>query len=43
MQYNAAAQKLNSLGFTTVNQATDTQSTLPSGEVDHMSPKPGSS
>ena len=43
MQYQAAVQKLNGLGFNTITQATDTQSTLPSGEVDHMSPSPGAS
>jgi eukaryotic-like serine/threonine-protein kinase len=43
MQYNAAVQKLNGLGFTTVNQATDSQSTQPSGQVTRMSPSPGSS
>jgi beta-lactam-binding protein with PASTA domain/tRNA A-37 threonylcarbamoyl transferase component Bud32 len=43
MQYQAAVQRLTGLGFTNIVQATDTQSTLPSGEVDHMSPNPGSS
>ncbi len=43
LQSNAAIQKLNGLGFTNVQPSTDTQSTLPSGEVDHMSPKPGDS
>jgi beta-lactam-binding protein with PASTA domain/tRNA A-37 threonylcarbamoyl transferase component Bud32 len=43
LQYNAAVQKLTGLGFTTINQASDAQSTLPSGEVSRMSPSPGSS
>jgi eukaryotic-like serine/threonine-protein kinase len=40
-QYNSAAQQLKSLGFTNVNPVPDDQSTLPSGEVDHMSPTAG--
>ncbi|HEY1625802.1 MAG TPA: Stk1 family PASTA domain-containing Ser/Thr kinase, partial [Streptosporangiaceae bacterium] len=40
-QYSSAAQNLRSLGFTNVNPVADNQSTLPSGEVDHMSPTPG--
>ena len=39
-QYNAAAQQLKGLGFTNVTPVPDNQSTLPSGEVDHMSPTP---
>jgi serine/threonine-protein kinase len=41
-QATAAAQKLASLGFKNVTPVSDTQSTLPSGEVDHMTPSPGS-
>src|ERR1700734_1717595 len=37
-QYNTAAQQLRALGFTNVNPVPDNQSTLPAGEVDHMSP-----
>jgi eukaryotic-like serine/threonine-protein kinase len=37
-QYNTAAQQLRNLGFTNVNPVPDNQSTLPAGEVDHMSP-----
>ncbi len=36
-----AVQKLTSAGFNNVDIETDTQSVLPSGEVDHMSPSPG--
>ena len=39
-QYNTAAQQLKALGFTNVNPVADNQSSLPSGEVDHMSPTP---
>jgi beta-lactam-binding protein with PASTA domain/tRNA A-37 threonylcarbamoyl transferase component Bud32 len=39
-QYNSAAQQLRTLGFTNVNPVADNQSTLPAGEVDHMSPTP---
>jgi serine/threonine-protein kinase len=37
-QATAAAAQLQSLGFTKVVQQSDSQSTLPSGEVDHMTP-----
>jgi serine/threonine-protein kinase len=37
-QYNAAAQQLKALGFTNVNPVSDNQSSLPAGEVDHMTP-----
>ena len=40
-QYNTAAQQLRGLGFTNVNPVADNQSSLPSGEVDHMSPAAG--
>jgi eukaryotic-like serine/threonine-protein kinase len=40
-QYNTAAQQLRALGFTNVDPVADNQSSLPSGEVDHMSPAPG--
>jgi serine/threonine-protein kinase len=40
-QYNTAAQQLKALGFTNVNPVPDNQSTLPAGEVDHMSPAAG--
>jgi eukaryotic-like serine/threonine-protein kinase len=39
-QYNTAAQQLRALGFTNVDPVADNQSTLPAGEVDHMSPSP---
>jgi eukaryotic-like serine/threonine-protein kinase len=39
-QYNAAAQQLRNLGFTNVDPVADNQSSLPAGEVDHMSPTP---
>jgi serine/threonine-protein kinase len=42
MQESAAVNKLNSLGFTKVNPVSDPKSTLPQGEVDNMSPSPGS-
>jgi len=35
-----AQTTLSTAGFTKVNLATDAQSTLPSGEVDHMTPAP---
>jgi serine/threonine-protein kinase len=37
-QFNAAAQQLKALGFTNVNPVSDNQSSLPAGEVDHMTP-----
>jgi eukaryotic-like serine/threonine-protein kinase len=40
-QYNTAAQQLRALGFTNVDPVPDNQSTLPAGEVDHMSPTAG--
>jgi beta-lactam-binding protein with PASTA domain/tRNA A-37 threonylcarbamoyl transferase component Bud32 len=40
-QAQAAVAQLNNLGFTHVQQVSDTTSQLPSGEVDHMSPSPG--
>jgi eukaryotic-like serine/threonine-protein kinase len=39
-QFNTAAQQLKALGFTNVNPVPDNQSSLPSGEVDHMTPGP---
>ena len=39
-QYNTAVQQLQGLGFKNINPVADNQSTLPSGEVDHMSPAP---
>jgi eukaryotic-like serine/threonine-protein kinase len=39
-QYNTASQQLKSLGFINVTPVADNQSTLPAGEVDHMSPTP---
>jgi eukaryotic-like serine/threonine-protein kinase len=42
MQASDAEAKLRSLGFSNVNPVPDTQSTLPSGQVDHQSPAPGS-
>ncbi len=41
MQSTAAQQKLASVGLNHVTTAPDPQSTLPQGEVDHMSPLPG--
>jgi serine/threonine-protein kinase len=41
-QYNTAEQQLKTLGFMNIDPVADNQSTLPSGEVDHMSPAPGS-
>jgi serine/threonine-protein kinase len=38
----AAMSKLSSMGFSNVSQVADQQSTLPSGEVDHTNPGPGS-
>jgi eukaryotic-like serine/threonine-protein kinase len=40
-QASQAEQQLKSLGFTNVNPVPDTQSTAPSGQVDHMTPAPG--
>jgi serine/threonine-protein kinase len=42
MQASTAEARLKSLGFANVNPVPDTQSTLPSGQVDHQSPGPGS-
>ncbi|HTU05101.1 MAG TPA: Stk1 family PASTA domain-containing Ser/Thr kinase [Trebonia sp.] len=41
MQSAAAQQKLASDGLNNVTTQSDPQSTLPQGEVDHMSPQPG--
>jgi beta-lactam-binding protein with PASTA domain/tRNA A-37 threonylcarbamoyl transferase component Bud32 len=41
-QASLAEQKLKSLGFSNVNPVSDAQSTAPSGQVDHMTPGPGS-
>ena len=41
-QASTAEGQLKSLGFSNVNPVPDAQSTLPSGEVDHQSPAPGS-
>ena len=41
-QGTAAQTQLQNAGFTNVSLVPDPQSTLPSGEVDHMSPAPGS-
>jgi serine/threonine-protein kinase len=41
-QGSAAESKLQGLGFTNVSLVPDPQSTLPSGQVDHQSPAPGS-
>jgi beta-lactam-binding protein with PASTA domain len=41
-QSAAAQSQLKNAGFTNVQPVPDAQSTLPSGEVDHMSPAPGS-
>jgi eukaryotic-like serine/threonine-protein kinase len=41
MQSAAAQQKLASVGLNNVNTQPDAQSTLPQGEVDHMSPSQG--
>jgi eukaryotic-like serine/threonine-protein kinase len=43
MQSAAAQQKLASVGLNNVVTQPDAQSTLPQGEVDHMSPQPGTS
>jgi eukaryotic-like serine/threonine-protein kinase len=40
-QANSAVSQLKAEGFINVQQAPDAQSTLPAGEVDHMSPTPG--
>jgi serine/threonine-protein kinase len=37
-QYSTAEQQLKNLGFTNINPVADNQSTLPSGEVDRMTP-----
>jgi beta-lactam-binding protein with PASTA domain/tRNA A-37 threonylcarbamoyl transferase component Bud32 len=42
LQQQAAQQKLANNGFNNVVLKPDPQSTLPQGEVDHMSPAPGS-
>jgi eukaryotic-like serine/threonine-protein kinase len=42
MQSAAAQQKLASVGLNNVTTQPDAQSTLPQGEVDHMSPQQGS-
>jgi serine/threonine protein kinase/beta-lactam-binding protein with PASTA domain len=41
-QATTAAQQLKTLGFSNVTPVADAQSTLPSGEVDHQTPAPGS-
>jgi serine/threonine-protein kinase len=41
-QASQAEQQLKDLGFTNVNPMPDQQSTAPSGQVDHMTPAPGS-
>jgi len=41
-QATTAEAQLKNLGFTNVNPVPDSNSTLPSGEVDHMTPSPGS-
>ena len=41
-QGSTAESKLQGLGFTNVSLVPDPQSTLPSGQVDHQSPAPGS-
>jgi beta-lactam-binding protein with PASTA domain/tRNA A-37 threonylcarbamoyl transferase component Bud32 len=41
-QASAAEAQLKSLGFTNVNPVPDAQSTAPSGQVDHVTPAPGS-
>jgi serine/threonine-protein kinase len=40
-QATQAEQQLKNAGFTNVNPVPDTQSTDPSGQVDHMTPAPG--
>jgi serine/threonine-protein kinase len=40
-QASQAEQQLKDLGFTNVNPVPDQQSTAPSGQVDHMTPAPG--
>jgi serine/threonine-protein kinase len=42
LQQQAAQQKLANAGFNNVTLQSDTQSSLPQGEVDHMTPNPGS-
>jgi beta-lactam-binding protein with PASTA domain/tRNA A-37 threonylcarbamoyl transferase component Bud32 len=39
-QYSSAVQQLRNLGFTNITPLPDNQSSLPLGEVDHMSPSP---
>ena len=41
-QASQAEQQLRTLGFTNVTPTVDAQSTAPSGQVDHMTPAPGS-
>jgi serine/threonine-protein kinase len=41
-QASQAEQQLKTLGFTNVTPTVDAQSTAPSGQVDHMTPAPGS-
>jgi eukaryotic-like serine/threonine-protein kinase len=41
-QGTAAQKQLENLGFTNVSMVPDPQSTLPSGQVDHVTPAPGS-
>jgi serine/threonine-protein kinase len=41
-QGTAAQTQLQNLGFTNVSMVPDPQSTLPSGQVDHVTPAPGS-
>jgi eukaryotic-like serine/threonine-protein kinase len=43
LQWADAQQKLAAVGLNNVGTATDQQSTLPSGEVDHMTPPQGTS
>ena len=40
-QASQAEQQLKNLGFTNVNPVPDQQSTAPSGQIDHMTPAPG--
>jgi serine/threonine-protein kinase len=40
-QASQAEQQLKTLGFTNVTPTVDAQSTAPSGQVDHMTPAPG--
>jgi serine/threonine-protein kinase len=41
LSQNDATTRLNNAGFRNIQINTDPQSTLPQGEVDHMSPNPG--